>query len=269
MVLISERFAIVAINQTSGNSNNLRQIKYTNNMKNLNTLILLILLLSISNISCAQTRQSKDEFDVSNFTAIKSSVVANIEVRQASQTSVTAEGSEALLDLLNVKMDNETLFLEMEDRFKRKIRNNSNKLTIYISTPSLTYIDSEGVGNIKIIGSFDTPELAIRSEGVGNIEADNLYAGKVKIDSEGVGNISIKGKAESVEIGSEGVGNINTQKLTTQSAVVISEGVGNVSCYASDYLKIKSEGIGNVTYYGNPKDKNLDKDGIGRIKSGD
>ena len=57
--------------------------------------------------------------------------------------------------------------------------------------------------------------------------------------------------------------------MITPNSVVISEGVGNVSCYASKYLKIDSEGIGNVTYYGKPKDTNLNKDGIGKIKSGD
>lgn len=238
-------------------------------MKKINILVLVTLLISISSISCAQTRQSKDEFEVSNFTAIKSSVVANIEVRQASQTSVTAEGAEALLDMLEVKMDNETLVLEMEDRLMKRIRNSSNKLTIYVTTPNLMHIDSEGVGNIVIKGNFDTPELIINSEGVGNISAEYLNAGRVKIDSEGVGNISIEGQADRLEISSEGVGNINTRKLITPNAIVTSEGVGNVSCYASEYLKIDSEGIGNVTYYGKPKETNLNKDGIGKIKTGD
>jgi hypothetical protein len=237
-------------------------------MKKLNILVLVALLISISSISCAQTRQSKDEFDVSNFTTIRSSVVGNIEVRQASLTSVTAEGSEAMLDLLDVKMNNQTLVLKMEDRLMKRIRNNANKLTIYVSTPFLTHIDSEGVGNITIKGNFDTPELIIESDGVGNINADYLNADKVKIDSEGVGNISIGGNAESLDINSEGVGNINTRELITPNAIVISEGVGNISCYASEYLKINSEGIGNVTYYGKPKDTNLNKDGIGKIKAG-
>jgi hypothetical protein len=237
-------------------------------MKKLNILVLVALLISISSISCAQTRQSKDEFDVSNFTTIRSSVVGNIEVRQASLTSVTAEGSEVMLDLLDVKMNNQTLVLKMEDRLMKRIRNNANKLTIYVSTPFLTHIDSEGVGNITIKGNFDTPELIIESDGVGNINADYLNADKVKIDSEGVGNISIGGNAESLDINSEGVGNINTRELITPNAIVISEGVGNISCYASEYLKINSEGIGNVTYYGKPKDTNLNKDGIGKIKAG-
>lgn len=237
-------------------------------MKKLNILVLVTLLLSISSISCAQSRQSKDEFGVSSFTAIKSSVVGNIEVRQASQTSVTAEGNEKLLDMLDVKMDNQTLVLQMDNRRMKKFRNNANKLTIYVSTPNLTLIDSEGVGNITIKGNFDTPELTIKSDGVGNIKADNIIAGLVKIDSDGVGNITLEGNTDHVEINSDGVGNINTKDLITLNASVNSDGIGNISCYASEYLKIDSDGIGNVTYYGKPKETNLNKDGIGKIKSG-
>lgn len=236
-------------------------------MKRLNILLLTTLLLSAS-ISCAQSRMTKDEFEVSNFTAIKSDIVGNIEVKQASTTRVTAEGNEVMLDMLDVKMDNQTLVLTMNDRSKRRIRNNSNKLTIFITTPNIVHIDSEGVGNITIKGSFETPELTIDSEGVGNINADLLKVGNVEIDSEGVGNITLGGKAESVFIKSEGVGNINTSDLITKNATVKSEGVGNVSCYSSEYLKIDSNGIGNVTYYGKPKSTNLNKNGIGKIRVG-
>lgn len=241
--------------------------KQTSNMKKLNILVLIALLFTAS-ISCAQTRQAKDEFDVSNFTAIKSTVVANIEVRQSSQTNVMAEGNEDMLNLLEVSMDKNTLVLNMRDRKRWRIKNNTNKLTIYVSTPTLTQIDSEGVGNITIVGNFNTPELKIESDGVGNIKAENIIAGEVRIDSEGVGNISIAGNATSVNISSQGVGNIDAEKLKTPRANVSSEGVGNVSCYASEYLKVSSAGIGNVTYYGNPKETNLNKDGVGKIRAG-
>lgn len=236
-------------------------------MKILNIFVLVTLLLPIS-ISCVQSGQTKDEFEVSNFTAIRSSVVGNIEIRQASQTSVTAEGSEALLDLLNVKMDNQTLVLKMAERRMKRIKNSASKLTIYVSTPNLTYIDFEGVSNITIKGNFNTPELTIESDGVGNMNVDYLNVGNVKIDSEGVGNINIGGKAKKVNISSGGIGNINTRELITPNAFVKSVGVGNISCYASEFLQIESNAIGNVTYYGKPKETSFNKKGIGKIKAG-
>lgn len=235
------------------------------------TLTLIAVLFTACISAGAQSRQAADEFEVSEFTAIESTVFANIEIRQSSTTSVTAEGSEELLNLLDVRMDNDKLILTMDDRQlkKKKMNKNSDKLLISISTPTLTKIDFDGVGNIEIEGTFSTPELTIDSEGVGNFTADNLDAGSIYLSSEGVGNTTLGGKADKVEIQSEGVGNVNSSKLTARSAVVTSQGVGNVSCYASEYLKVRSEGIGNVRYYGNPTDKELNKEGLGRIKAGD
>ncbi len=237
-------------------------------MKRLLSLTFITLLLAVSSSSCAQTRRATDQFDVSDFTAIESSVVANIQIRQSPRTSVTAEGNEEMLDALDVRMENGKLILKMEESFLKRFRKRSENLVIAITTPTLTRINSEGVGNIVIDGTFTSPELVIQSEGVGNITAVNLRAEKVVIDSQGVGNITLGGTADSVDISSEGVGNVNADGLKAKRAVVSSEGVGNVSCHASEYLKVRSEGIGNVRYLGNPAEKDLSKDGIGKIKVG-
>ena len=237
-------------------------------MKRLLSLTFITLLLAVSSSSCAQTRRATDQFDVSDFTAIESSVVANIQIRQSPRTSVTAEGNEEMLDALDVRMENGKLILKMEESFLKRFRKRSENLVIAITTPTLTRINSEGVGNIVIDGTFTSPELVIQSEGVGNITAVNLRAEKVVIDSQGVGNITLGGTAASVDISSEGVGNVNADGLKAKRAVVSSEGVGNVSCHASEYLKVRSEGIGNVRYLGNPAEKDLSKDGIGKIKVG-
>ena len=238
-------------------------------MKRLLSLTFITLLLAVSSSSCAQTRQATDKFDVSDFTTIETSVAANIHIRQSSTTQVTAEGSEELLNALDVRMDNGKLVLEMKKTFLKRFGNRANKLVISIATPTLSRIDSEGVGNIVIDGTFSTPSLHIQSDGVGNFTAENLRCDEVKIDSEGVGNITLRGTAGNVEIRSEGVGNVNADGLKAKRAVVSSQGVGNVSCHASEYLKVRSDGIGNVRYYGNPAEKEFSKDGIGKIKAGD
>ena len=236
-------------------------------MRNLNILLLSTLIFTTS-IACAQTRQAKDEFQVSNFTAIKSSAVANIEIKQAKETSVIAEGDDDMLDLLEVKVDNHTLVIEMNNKRMKLFKNRSNKLTIFISTPNLTEIDSEGVGNITIDGGFETPKLTVNSEGVGNIKAEHLYARTVEIESNGVGNIKVGGNAENVYIKSDDIGNTDARNLVSQNTHVESDGIGNVSCYASEYLKIESDGVGNITYYGKPKQTNINKDGVGKIRDG-
>lgn len=240
-------------------------------MKKIATLLLIMAWLTVAGTATAQSRHATDQFEVTPFDAIESSVVANIIIRQSDITKVTAEGSEKLLDRLEVRMDGKTLILEMdtEDMKEKKINGNKDKLTIVISTPTLTQFESEGVGNIEFDGTFKTPELVIESEGVGNLRADNLIAGSVILRYEGVGNITLGGKSDKIDIRSEAVGNIDAAKLVAKNTIVSLEGVGHVKCHATDYLEVHSNGIGGVKYYGNPKKKELHKNGIGRIKSGD
>ncbi|MDR2816989.1 MAG: DUF2807 domain-containing protein [Proteiniphilum sp.] len=232
------------------------------------TFTLIAALFTACSFAGSQSRQATDQFEVTEFTSIESSVAANIHIRQSPTVRVTAEGNEELLNILDVQIDNDKLILTMEDRHLRRYKGRSDKLLISISTPTLTKLDFDGVGNIEIEGDFTTPELTIDSEGVGNLKADRLDAGSIYIYSEGVGNITLGGKADKMEVKSEGVGNVNTVELTARSAVITSQGVGNVSCRASEYLKVRSEGVGNVTYYGNPANKDLSKEGLGRIKAG-
>lgn len=237
-------------------------------MKTTPFLTLMIVLFTASIVSCAPTRNTKDKFEVDDFTTIEASMVGNIEITQSNTTSVTAEGSEEMLDLLDVSLNDGKLILEMEERYRKRFKKNSNKLTIHISTPTLSKVHFEGVGNIRINETFTTPELVIISTGVGNFTALGLKSDFVKVDSEGVGNTLLGGKADRLEIDSEGVGNVEADQLIARETIVSSEGVGNVSCFASEYLKVRSQGIGNVKYYGKPKETDLSKDGIGKIKAG-
>ncbi|MDD4777463.1 MAG: DUF2807 domain-containing protein [Fermentimonas sp.] len=238
-------------------------------MKTAIKLIITLIVLSFSTAACTQSRYATDQFDITEFSSIESSIVGNINIRQGQTTNVTAEGSEEILDILEVKIENGTLFLDMEERLLKRFKRSANKLTVSITTPDLTYIDSEGVGNIVIEGTFKTTELTINSSGVGNITAENIRAEYIKIDSEGVGNIILGGTADNVDINSVGVGNVEADRLKAKSAFVSSEGVGNVSCFATEYVKASSDGIGNVTYYGKPRETDLSKNGIGKVKSGD
>lgn len=237
-------------------------------MKKLNLLLIIVAMFAVSCASSAQVNKVTDQFEVGNFNKIKSEAVANIVIKQSRTTSVTAEGSEKLLNILNVKMDGNTLKFSMKEKSLRKKRLNDEKLTIFVNTPNLEKIESDGVGNISIEGTFNTPSMVIESDGVGNITADNLVSGYLEVESDGVGNITLSGKADKIDISSDGVGNIDMKGLRAVDAKVESDGVGNISVYVTGTLYAESDGIGNIVYYGNPKEKSIHKDGIGKIRAG-
>ena len=217
----------------------------------------------------AQQRVTSKTFHVSAFDAIESNSVANIHFFQGPSTSVRAEGNKELIDRLNVNVKNEKLIIEMS---KSGFKNNNlknKKLDIYISSPTLNLIEMEGVGNFLFEKAFHSPKLEIISDGVGNLKADNINCEQMFIRSHGVGNIQLAGKAVDVTILSDGVGNIKAEKLVAQHASVNSSGVGNVIFNCSESMDVELSGVGNAIYYGNPKVKNISKDGVGKIKPGE
>lgn len=238
--------------------------------KNLLFLFFIMFLTIFTLPSCAQQQVSSKTFRVPAFNAIKSDAVANIHLRQGSTISVRVEGDKELMNRLDLHVRNGKLMIDMDNgNFFKRFRIGRKKLNMYITTPDLTSLETEGVGNITMEGNFRVPSLRIISDGVGNITAEHLNCGDITVDSDGVGNITLNGKAENVAISSDGVGNVNTEKLLASEAQVNSSGVGNVRCYARKTITIRSSGVGNVTYYGNPSIKNVSKDGVGHLRSGD
>lgn len=244
-------------------------------MKTIKSTLLVAFMALFSAYSCAQSSKTTEKnrvlsrtFQVSNFTAINSETVGNIQITQSPNHSLRAEGDAILVENLEASVKNGKLILKTKDeRLFKKRRNRNSKLTIYISMPQLQLVERDGVGNILIKGIMNAPSITISNEGVGNIEAENLISNSVKITSEGVGNIKLAGKCETLSIESEGVGNVRTERLLAKKATVQCEGVGNVHFYASEAMKIEAEGIGNVVYYGNPPIKNIDKEGLGKVKA--
>ena len=170
-----------------------------------------------------------------------------------------------------MEVENGTLKLSgEEDIIERNFFTIKNrKLTVNVSAPTIDHIKLDGVGNIKLNGNVKTDTLFVKMKGVGNIEVEELENNFLSIESKGVGNISLSGNGQTVNLNSEDVGNIDAEDFLAKNVTIHSSGVGNINCYASDSIEIHGSGIGNITYYGNPTSKNIDKSGVGKVKSGD
>lgn len=240
-------------------------------MKTKRTLFLLIAVLALTSIqtSCAQKNVMSKKFNVSDFTSIETDIVGNIFFTQSNRTSVSAEGDKELVDNLTVTVVNNELKLSKKKNINRLFKNRkSQKLTVYVSSPQIRELEMDGVGNVTMKGKVEEPQLEISSEGVGNFVANNLQCQKIKVTSDGVGNVTLAGKTKEIKIDSDGVGNVHAEKMHAEDAYVTSDGVGNVTVFSTQSINARVSGVGNITYYGAPKFKITEKNGIGSVKAG-
>ncbi len=224
-----------------------------------------LLIVMAASCTYAQKQELTNKtYPIQSFTAVESDVVGNIVYTQLNNVSVRAEGDKEMVDLLTVSEKNGTLHIEHQGKLNTKMK---TKLNIYISSPTLQAIDTEGVGNWTMKGNVKADNLVINFDGVGNFEALDLQSSNIQVTYEGVGNLLLGGTTDFVEITSEGVGSTSIENLKAKRAVIRS-GVGSVKCFASESIDLNNSGVGSITYYGNPAEKNMSNSGVGKIKEG-
>jgi len=176
---------------------------------------------------------------------------------------VTIEAPENYVEAIVFSVQGETLHI---GRAKNITLSKGGLVHITIETPLLTSISNEGVGKI-FGGTFAVDNLKLDNEGVGSIKFSKLKVGNLVVDNEGVGNIQLAGEAQNAEYDNEGVGSIDAGELKSVRAKATNEGVGSISLHATESLTALNEGVGSIRYAGNPKHKDLKREGIGSIKS--
>lgn len=205
----------------------------------------------------------RNEYKMEPFTKLELDVVAKVKFVQgeADDYRVVLQAPDNYVDLFEMKVDDGKLKIVFG---KHNLSIESKNVGMMIYAPTLQELDLEGVAEVRI-DSLTTETLKVDNDGVGNLKLKGLNVQQLDVESDGVGNITLSGTADRVKLVCSGVGNINAEELKAASVNAELSGVGNVSCYASERLKGDVNGIGSLRYGGQPKEKQLQRDGVGKI----
>jgi len=204
-------------------------------------------------------------YKVTEFSGIDISTVGDVYYTQSTdgETKLEIYGPDNIIELIEVSIENNTLYLSMEKKNRVK---NVKKMKIMITTPDLKDITFNGVGNVNIENGLTTTTLNIGHHGVGDINIKGLSANELSTNSTGVGNARLSGEVSRAILNSRGVGNIDADELKAGSVEAAARGVGNITCYATESISASVDGVGSIKYKGSPADKRISKNGIGSIK---
>lgn len=207
----------------------------------------------------------KNEYKMKPFSKADIDLAARVKFVQSSEGDyrVLMKCPDNYVDLFEFKVEGDKLELGFVENMRKSI--DSKDVSIVVCTPTLVKIDSEGLG-IVVIDSLRTPSLKIDSEGVGNLTIRGLTTETLKVESSGVGNIELQGVAKMADLECDGVGNINAGELKAEEVKAEVNGVGGIACFASEKIHGSINGVGSLKYGGNPKEKKLQRNGIGAVK---
>jgi len=183
-----------------------------------------------------------------------------IEQIQSDTAVVKITGDENLIDQVQCDLKDGRLTLSSLRPLHSK-----NNLSIRIQTNDLKGIRSNILGNIQMDRAFTGNELEINLTGPGNVHADSLYVHSLTVYSEGVGSIRLAGKANNAHFDLAGVGSVDALELLSDTVYAFVKGVGSIKCNPSEYLEGRLQGVGKITYKEEPKMKNVNSEGLGKI----
>jgi len=203
----------------------------------------------------------KQERTVTSFSSIAASGVFNIYFSQVDKESLVIEVDENLLPLIETKVEDNTLHIDLKEHFNIR---HARKKNIYVTFKEINRLKISSVGNTETSGRLHFNELILEHSGVGNLNLD-VECNKLVANIHSVGQVTLKGKVVNAEINNSSMGNTNASELVTDILKLENSSVGNVEVHAEKEISIHSSGVGNVSYTGNPIVRELSSSGIGRV----
>ena len=205
-------------------------------------------------------------YQVGSFDKIEVAGPYRVQVRTGSNPSVSAKGSEKMIEHMVVEVRNGTLEIHSERQkgWFNKGWNFHGKVDLVVTVPQLRGAAIAGSGGIdvdQIKGDSFEGEIA----GSGGLDIATLDVKTLKLAIAGSGGTKVgNGKAQSAEYEIAGSGDINAKGVQAQTADVSIAGSGNITANATGTADISIMGSGDVQLSGGAKCK-ISKAGSGNV----
>lgn len=198
------------------------------------------------------------EIGLSDFTGIEVNIDAQVYITHGDEFEVLVKGQENIIDELETRVRNDIWEVEYDDCVE-----DSDRLRIYITSPSLRYIANNGSGNIKSDNILKMEDLEIKNNGSGKIEL-SIEADVVTTRNTGSGKLELEGVANTLDVDIKGSGDLEAFDLLVKDGQIEVDGSGDAQVNVTDFLEIMIEGSGDVYYKGEP-DLKVTTRGSGKV----
>lgn len=205
-------------------------------------------------------------YNIGRFTQIEVAGPYDVEVRTGANPSVSARGSEKLLERTVVEVQGDKLVIKPQQR------NNwfggfstHGKATFAVTVPQLTGASIAGSGDIKI-DHVQGDRFAGDVAGSGSLNVTALDVQTLKLAIAGSGGVKAgAGRAQSAEYEIAGSGDVDAGAVQAQQAKVSIMGSGSVKAQAKGTADVSIMGSGDVDVSGGAK-CNVSKAGAGNVR---
>jgi hypothetical protein len=190
------------------------------------------------------------DFQVGAFQKVSLEGSHDVVVTVGGAPSVRAEGDKALVDRLDIRVENGELKVGTKHEGGWfHFDHDRLGVVVHVTVPNLSGASIEVSGDIridKVEGAAFTGAIA----GSGDMDIAALRVGHAGFSIAGSGGITAKGAADSSNISIAGSGDVDAQGLTVKTTSISVMGSGDVRANASESADVSVMGSGDVTMSG-------------------
>ena len=187
---------------------------------------------------------------VNNFDKIYVETDVNVIITQDSTFDVEVEAGKNIGWLIATDVVDGTLNIKNKNRCNWA-RSYKEPLNVYVKMPVISYITSNGSGNISSANTITTPQFQVQIESSGNIQ---LSVNNSLIVSHifGYGDLTLNGTTHEHDADIGGCSFLDCRNLNTSITYIHSFTTGLSYVDATNLLTCKIDLDGDVYCYGNP-----------------
>lgn len=208
-----------------------------------------------------------------------------VVVRVGSAQSVSIEGDSAVLERVELVVDDGKLVVRRKDRYS-SVSGSKERATVTVTVPRLAAAAVGGSGEMTVdrvgggdfsaavggsgdlrIGQVRAGKLEAAVGGSGDLRFDKVEADSVDMAIGGSGSIGVAGRTRAAKTAIGGSGNVQAKDLMARTVQVSIAGSGDAVVSASDTAAISVVGSGDVTVHGGAR-CTTSKMGSGDVRCG-
>lgn len=236
------------------------------------TLVIIVALAALYTLSsCHSTKGNghivSDKRGVGDFTKLNINGVFPVELTQdGGEPWLKVQTDDNLQDLVVTSNEHGELKIWLEG--KNIDMEKPGKVKLFVNVKDLRELTFESVGNLTTPQQLKLDSLQVNSESVGRLEL-NLKADYLRANLNSVGATTLKGNVREARINNKSVGVLHAFDLKTETVMIHNTAIGAAEVYADSAFYIRSSAVGTLTYKGPGQVRELQSEGIGKVKKQD
>lgn len=186
-------------------------------------------------------------FPVGAFSEVVLSGSMDVVVTTGAAHSVRAEGAEADLDRLDIKVKGNALVIATKPGSWSW--SSREKMTIRVSAPNVSGASISGSGDMQV--GPTKGDFSARISGSGDMQVASVDAPQLGLSISGSGDIALgRGRCGTATFSTSGSGDIDAAGVRCETVTVTTSGSGDVAAQATGTATLRTSGSGDISLTG-------------------